>query len=332
MRFGSDSASPLSGRRRTFTKSGPISLLSNVGTCCNQSTGITIRRKGSPFLTSNKNPKNSSGRRRQRLITICTADRIYDQWRRLTKDTSFLFLFRMKHDSYPSPADFAVLPRAPKNSSPVPGLTSIYHERDRGDYGDPRYPGNCSGNLIRDLLRYFQPGLVFDPMTGSGTCGDVCAELDVPCISDDLRSGLDVSDPNSMPDGLQFDFIWLHPPYWRQKRYSNDPRDLSTCETLETFLTAYRRVIDNCACVLTPGGKLAILMGDYCDRDAGFVPLTYYTKQLAFRAGLRQSCTDIVRFSHGASSAKKSYRSSFIPGLHDVCTIFERPVRQCPTS
>ena len=35
--------------------------------------------------------------------------------------------------------------------------------------------------------------------------------------------------------------------------------------------------------------------------------------------------TDIVRFSHGASSAKKTYRSSFIPGLHDVCMIFERP-------
>jgi hypothetical protein len=44
---------------------------------------------------------------------------------------------------------------------------------------------------------------------------------------------------------------------------------------------------------------------------------------LAFDAGLRQHCTDIVRFSHGASSAKKTYRSSFIPGLHDICSIFE---------
>jgi hypothetical protein len=29
--------------------------------------------------------------------------------------------------------------------------------------------------------------------------------------------------------------------------------------------------------------------------------------------------------AHGASSSKKVYRSSFIPGLHDVCVIFERP-------
>jgi hypothetical protein len=43
------------------------------------------------------------------------------------------------------------------------------------------------------------------------------------------------------------------------------------------------------------------------------------------RAGLKQHCTDIIRFSHGASSSKKVYRSSFIPGLHDVCMIFEKP-------
>ncbi|MGN6727619.1 MAG: hypothetical protein ACTHLZ_17000 [Tepidisphaeraceae bacterium] len=54
------------------------------------------------------------------------------------------------------------------------------------------------------------------------------------------------------------------------------------------------------------------------------MPLVYHTKRIAFDAGLRQCATDIVRFSHRASSTKKVYRSSFIPGLHDVCTIFQR--------
>ena len=66
-------------------------------------------------------------------------------------------------------------------------------------------------------------------------------------------------------------------------------------------------------------------MGDYSDKEAGFVPLVYHTKRLAFEAGMVQHCTDIVRFSHGASSSKKVYRSSFIPGLHDICSIFEMP-------
>jgi hypothetical protein len=66
-------------------------------------------------------------------------------------------------------------------------------------------------------------------------------------------------------------------------------------------------------------------MGDYFDLGAGYVPLVYHTKRLAFDAGLRQHCTDIVRFSHGASAGKKVYRSAFIPGLHDICSIFEKP-------
>ena len=67
-----------------------------------------------------------------------------------------------------------------------------------------------------------------------------------------------------------------------------------------------------------------LLVGDYNDREAGFVPLSYHTKRLSFAAGLRQCCPDIIRFSHGASSSRKIYRSSFIPGLHDVCNVFEK--------
>lgn len=219
---------------------------------------------------------------------------------------------------------WAKLPRAPINASPVPHLTSLYHFHKAGEYGDRRYPGNCGGNLIRDLLLYFQPSLVFDPMTGSGTCRDVCAELRIACHSNDIRFGTDATDPDSLPESLRFDFIWAHPPYWRQKRYTDHPRDLSNAPTLEAFLEQYGQFLRNCAKGLTKNGILAVLMGDYSDRDAGFVPLTYHTKRLAFHCGLRQHGTDIIRFSHGASSSKKVYRSCFIPGLHDVCMLFER--------
>jgi hypothetical protein len=66
-------------------------------------------------------------------------------------------------------------------------------------------------------------------------------------------------------------------------------------------------------------------MGDYEDFEEGYVPLVYHTQRLCFKLGLRQECTQIIRFSHGASSSKKSYQSSFIPGLHDVVTILEKP-------
>lgn len=218
---------------------------------------------------------------------------------------------------------YARLPRAPVNASPVPRLTSLYHFERAGEYGDRGYPGNCGGNLIRDLLRYFRPQNVWDPMSGSGTCRDVCRELEIPCDSRDIHGGFDAADPDQLP-AERFDFVWIHPPYWRQKLYAADSRDLSRTPTLDAFLERYAAVIANCANALTPNGKLAVLMGDYCDREAGFVPLVYHTKRLAFDAGLRQCCTDIIRFSHGASSSRKVYRSSFIPGLHDVCMVFQR--------
>jgi SAM-dependent methyltransferase len=232
---------------------------------------------------------------------------------------------------------FAKLPRVPLNASPVPHLTSLYHFDRAGEYGDRRYPGNCGGNLIKDLLRYYRPSRVFDPMSGSGTCREVCLELAIECVAGDIHNGFDLCEPSEFSGPTariapeSFDFVWIHPPYWRQKLYADDPRDLSRCPTLDSFLERYALAIAHCGAVLKPGGILAVLMGDYQDRAAGFVPLVYHTKRLAFECDLRQQATDIIRFSHGASSGKKVYRSSFIPGLHDVCMLFEKP-RQSTTT
>ncbi len=218
---------------------------------------------------------------------------------------------------------YAKLPLAPITASPVPELTSLYHNSLAGEYGDRGYPGNCGGNLIKDLLRFFKPATVYDPCTGSGTCRDVCMELGIYCWSNDLHQGFDACGPS--PFNEAFAFCWLHPPYWRMKIYGDDPRCLSRAPTLDAFLERYALLLKNCAHALLPGGKLALLIGDYSDREFGFVPLVFHSKLLAFRAGLRQCTTDIIRFSHGASSSKKVYRSAFIPGLHDVCSVFEKP-------
>ena len=220
------------------------------------------------------------------------------------------------------PVVYAKLPQAPETGSPVPHLTSLYHNADPGPWGDRRYPGNCSGNLIRDLIKFFGAASVYDPMSGSGTARDLCKELGVYCWSGDIHQGFDACEPR-FTDAFQF--CWLHPPYFRQKLYAADPRDLSREPTLDGFLKRYEQLIRASAQAVQPGGHVAILMGDYSDREYGFIPLVFYTKLLAFRVGLRQSCTDIIRFSHGASSGRKVYRSSFIPGLHDTCVVFEKP-------
>lgn len=138
---------------------------------------------------------------------------------------------------------YAKLPRVPVNSSPVPRLTSLYHHDDAGTYGSRAYPGNCGGKLIRNLLLYFKPSLVCDSMSGSGTGRDVCAELHIRCLTWDIHQGQDACEPNGFASEESFDFIWAHPPYWRQNLYATDERDLSRAPTLQRFLFGYGRFI-----------------------------------------------------------------------------------------
>ncbi len=156
---------------------------------------------------------------------------------------------------------YALLPTAPRNASPVPELTSLYHSAKAGDYGDRSYPGNCPGNLIRDILRYFRSAKVMDPMTGSGTCRDVCLDLGIECWSGDIHAGFDLCDPRHFlgDDRLfepnSFDLVWIHPPYWRMKLYADTPADLSRAPTLEAFLERYSLALAHCAHVLKPGAS-----------------------------------------------------------------------------
>ena len=218
------------------------------------------------------------------------------------------------------------LPAAPSTASPVPHLTSLHSVAERGPYGNSGYRGNCGGHLIADLIGFYRPGRVLDPMTGGGTCRDVCHELGVRCVSFDLKNGQDAGDPSSYRGLGRFDFVWLHPPYWRMIRYSEDPRCLSTAPTLEAFLDRLREVLLSCRGVLSPRGKIAVLIGGFSDYDGEkrrYIPLAALTHQVAAEAGLWPVCTEIIRFQHGNTSSRRSYASSFIPGLHDTCMVFE---------
>lgn len=217
---------------------------------------------------------------------------------------------------------YARLPRVPQNASPVPHLTSLHATDGRGDYGSAEFRGNCSGLLIRDLLIYYRPTCVLDPMSGSGTCRDVCNELDIICHSFDLAQGLDACDERNYEHIAGVDFAFVHPPYWKLIVYGDDPRCLSQAPTLDAFIEKLRQLFRCCASVLVPGGKIAVLMGDGRDRGT-YWGLPYRTLQAAEAEGLWLAAPEIVRFQHGALSSRKTYDTAFIPLLHDVCWVLE---------
>ncbi len=214
------------------------------------------------------------------------------------------------------------LPDSPKTGSPVPWLSSIHSTMNRGPWGASSYRGNCGGYLIKDLLQFFNPERVLDPMTGSGTCRDVCRDLGTKCTSFDLKSGRDAANPASYTDLEIHDFVWLHPPYWNMVRYNDDPRCLSNAPTVEAFLEGLACIFRNCRGILSPSGHLAVLIGGLSS-NSNYVPLPALTTVVAIENGFTPACTEIIRFQHGNTSSRRRYRTSFIPGLHDTCIVLK---------
>jgi hypothetical protein len=195
-------------------------------------------------------------------------------------------------------------------------LTSVVSYPNRGPWGDNRYPGNCSGYILIDLCATYAPRSVLDPMEGSGTSREVCADMGVPYTGFDLRNGVD-SLHDDIGDG--YDLIFWHPPYHDMKLYTDDPRDLSRSGSVAAFLallrTGYWRFFD----LLAPGGRLAILIGDM-RRQGRYEPLT------AEVAHLDKSHLEsiIVKVQHNVSSNKTPYGGAFVPILHETLTIFKQ--------
>ncbi|GAJ14356.1 unnamed protein product, partial [marine sediment metagenome] len=106
-------------------------------------------------------------------------------------------------------------------------LKSVVNYPQRGPWGDTKFPGNTSGYLLVDLIDYYQPKSILDPMEGSGTTGDVAFDMgDISYLGLDIRNGFDL-----VGDEVEgkYDLIFWHPPYYGAMDYSNGhPHELSS--------------------------------------------------------------------------------------------------------
>jgi hypothetical protein len=207
------------------------------------------------------------------------------------------------------------------------GMTSIvsYPTRCRL-WGNARFRGNCDGRLFKNLVLRYGATRVADPMMGSGTTRDVVDGLNstgryrIHYWGADLRSGFDLRS-DSLP--RPFDFIWLHPPYWNIIRYSDgDPRDLSNCSTYEQYCGVLRQCLRRCYEAVSPGGRLAILVGDV-RRKGVYIPIV--RDVLALEGELGQLRSVIIKAQHNCSSNAKAYgRMEDVPIQHEYCVVFKK--------
>ena len=186
-------------------------------------------------------------------------------------------------------------------------LCSIVSYPDRGPWGDPKYRGNCSGWLAKDLILRFKIQSVFDPMEGSGTIRDLVhginqfLQKDIHYEGRDLTQGWDIL-TSPLPE-KQFDMVWYHPPYWDMIRYSNDPKDMSNCNTLEEFEQKLSLSVERLLGALKPGGIMAILIGDK-RKNGVYYPLL---RTLLMNPKIGELKAIIIKIQHHCQSDNKAY-------------------------
>lgn len=205
-------------------------------------------------------------------------------------------------------------------------MQSVVSYPNRGPYGDSSYRGNCSGNIIKDLIKHFYPGntkpkrfiVVF---SGGGTGKDVANELNLSnSLHLDLNNGWDAL-TDEIPSGA--DFIFSHPPYWdiisyEKERNSYSENDLSNQMPYEEFIKKLNIVNEKIYHSLIVGGRHATLIGDV--RKQG----TYYSiiKDMNWYGDLE---SHIIKIQYNCMSDNKVYsNNNFIPIKHEHLLIFKK--------
>ncbi len=148
--------------------------------------------------------------------------------------------------------------------------------------GDKDYAGATPGWVIWECLeRWTKPGdTVLDPMCGSGTSLDVCADTKRRGLGFDLvsrRSDITTADARKLPVAdAAVDFVFIDPPYSTHITYSTHGDCIGQLDAItdggRNYFAAMRQVIAECLRVLRTGGHLAIFVSDSCG-DGRFAPI-----------------------------------------------------------
>jgi len=152
--------------------------------------------------------------------------------------------------------------------------------------GDKEYVGATPSWVIWQLLqRYTRKGdLIVDPMCGSGTTIDVCADLGRKARGFDLqptRPDIERADARSLPmDADIADFAFVDPPYSTHIDYSDHEACIGKLDASEApsrrgepmgaaYYEAMDRVIGELHRVLKPGRYLGLYVSDSWKKNKG---------------------------------------------------------------
>ncbi len=178
----------------------------------------------------------------------------------------------------------------------------------RAMQGDKAYRGATPSWVIWNLLqRYTRPGnVVLDPMCGSGTTLDVCADLGREGVGFDLqptRREIHEADARHLPlEPGSVDFAFVDPPYATHLKYSGLPECIGELDTDQGYYEAMEQVIAELHRVLRPRRHMALYVSDSAREGQAFAPIGF---ELFDRLRRRFTPIDVIAVVRRSRSLKK---------------------------
>lgn len=191
----------------------------------------------------------------------------------------------------------------------------IIDRRENSGVHTAGYWGNFIPQIPHQMMRRFtkKGEWVLDTFAGAGTTFIEGQRLGRNIIGNELQEDvaekarrLVASEPNlhnvvteiAVGDSTTLDYrallqernqnsvqlIIMHPPYFDIIKFSNDPRDLSNAESVESFLEMMGKVVDNAAPVLDKGRYLVLVIGDKYVKGE-WIPLGFMTMNKVLERG-----------------------------------------------
>jgi hypothetical protein len=205
---------------------------------------------------------------------------------------------------------------------------SILSFPDRGPWGNPRYRGNCSGYVYREIFEALHPRVFTDPMVGGGTSVEVAREMGIEAHGLDLHSGFNILKDRILDAvGKPSDLVLSHPPYHNIVVYSGNvwgqapnPDDLSRCASEDEFLDKLTLALDNQREATRGGGYYGAIIGDV--RRGGVY--SSYQADLIVRMPKKELQAVLIKQQHNVASNGKDYPLRLPRIMHEYVILWQR--------
>ena len=208
-----------------------------------------------------------------------------------------------------------------------------YPDRDNR-FGRNTYRGNCSGNLIWDIVTQYHLQGISDFAVGGGTTEDVARAMGLRGTFTDLNRGFDMV---SMDIPERAENIFYHPAYWNIIQYSDGQyssrdveratglsaetvaaHDLSRIPDWDEFIKMLNHTMFKLFAALEPGGRMFTLVGDIKRQGRLFSMLC----EMAKPGQLEQV---IIKAQHNCWSDGQTYSNqNFVPIVHEYLIVTKK--------